>query len=161
MKMENKFEKESILIEWVPYSIMMFLSLVFLIFAIMSETVLMTIGSLSCSILFAFYPLMILSYLQSFRSIKVVNDTIEIIQKSGSTKFKIPHDLRRVKIGVDDLQIELKNSGQRFVLRSLFLKNKFDFHILFDQIIKDHPPSDNKVILNASVLEMMEGQKKE
>jgi len=157
--MENNFEKESILIEWVPYSIMMFLSLVFLIFAVMSEAVLLTIGSLSCSILFAFYPLINFLYLQSFSSIKVENDTIEIIQKRGSTKFKIPHDLRRVKIGADDLQIELKKNGQRFVLRSIFLKNKFEFHKLFDQIIKDHPPPEDKVILGASVLEMMEGLK--
>jgi hypothetical protein len=78
------------------------------------------------------------------------------MQKNGPTMFSIPNDLRRVRIDADDLQIELKKNDQRFVLRSHFLKNKTDFHKLFDQIIKDHPPAEDRVILKASVIEMME-----
>ena len=82
------------------------------------------------------------------------------MQKNGPTIFSIPKDIHRVRIYSDDLQIELKNNGQRFVLRTHFLKNKSDFHKLFDQIIKDHPPSEDRVILKTSVLEMMEKLKK-
>ena len=160
MRMEKEFEKESILIEWVPYSIMAFFSLMFLIFLITSETLFMAIGSLLFSILFAFFPVMIFLYLKSFSSIRVFNNTIEIMQKNGPTIFSIPKDIHRVRIYSDDLQIELKNNGQSFVLRTHFLKNKSDFHKLFDQIIKDHPPSEDRVILKTSVLEMMEKLKK-
>ena len=156
MKTEHTFEKESILIEWVPYSIMFFFSLLFLIFSIKSEGVFISIGSLAFSILFAFYPIVIFLYLKSFKSIKVFSNTIEIIKKGGPTKFNIPDDLRRVRIDAEDLEIELKKGGQRFLLRSHFLKNKCDFHKLFDQMIIDHPPSEDKVILKASVSEMMD-----
>jgi hypothetical protein len=154
--MEHKFEKESILIEWVPYSIMAILSLMFFTFSITSKTVIMIIGSLSFSIVFAFYPVMIFSYLKSFRFINVFNNTIEIVQNGKSKIFTIPDDLGRVRIGAYDLQIELKKNGDRFVLRSHFLKNKSTFNQLFDRMIKDHPPSKEKVILKSSLLEIMD-----
>lgn len=154
--MEHIFEKESILIEWVPFSILLFLSLIFLIFAITSDTVLMIIGSALFAVIFASFPIFIFLYLKSFRAIKVDGNTIKVFHKGGAVDFSIPHDLRRVRIYADDLQIELKKDGQRFVLRSHFIQNKLVFNKLFDQIIKKHPPSEDKVILKASVIEMME-----
>jgi hypothetical protein len=135
---------------------MAFFSLMFLIFFLTSETVIVTIGSFSFSILFASFPIYIFLYLRSFSSIKVNGNTIKIIQKGETVDFTVPYDLGRVKIYADDLQIELKKSGHRFVLRSHFLKNKTTFHELFDRMIKDHPPSKDKVVLHASILEIMD-----
>jgi hypothetical protein len=154
--MEHTFEKESILIEWVPIALLSSLSLMFVIFAISSNKVFMIVGSILFAILFAIFPLMTFRYIKSFSDVKVTGNTIKINHKNGMFEFIIPHDLGRVKIDANDLQIELKKNGQRFVLRSHFLKNKTTFHELFDQMIKDHPPSKDKVILKASVLEIMD-----
>ncbi len=154
--MEYTFEKESILIEWVPITILLFLSLMFVIFAISSKTVFMIAGSLLLAILFAIFPIMTFRYLKSFSNINVTGNTIKINHRKGIFDFTIPDDLGRVNIDSNDLQIELKKNGQRFVLRSHFLKNKSNFHKLFDRMIKDYPPSKDKVILKASVLEIMD-----
>lgn len=156
MSAEHTFQKESILIERVPLSILSFFSLMFLVFTMTFDTAFMIISSALLSIIFAIFPLFVLRYLRSFTVIKVIDNTIKVIQKDGAVDYSIPHNLRRVRIDADDLQIELKKNTQRFVLRSHFIKNKSEFHKLFDQIIKEHPPSEDKVILKASVIEIME-----
>ncbi|MBN1472143.1 MAG: hypothetical protein JW925_10215 [Syntrophaceae bacterium] len=158
--MKYIFEKESILIEWAPIGILSGFSVMFLIFAFYQGTWFMTVASIIASILCALLPIVAFRYLASFEAIEVSENIISVIHKSGPANFTIPDDLGRVVIGADDLKIELKKDDRRFVLRSRFLKNKTDFHKHFNQIIKDHPPSTDKVILKASVLEIMDNAKK-
>jgi hypothetical protein len=153
--MDDTFEKESLWIEWVPIAILWTLSFVCVVAAIVSDTVLMTCGGLLMAIILATPPILGLGYLKSFQRVIVSGNTIMVVQKNDAPEFIIPHHLGRVKIDADDLQLELKKEGRRFVLRSHFLKNKAAFHQLFDQMIKDHPPSEDRVVLKASVLEMM------
>ncbi|GEM_PF-5261019 len=162
--MEHTFEKESLRIEWVPIAILLVLSLVFavsfIVSIVTSGSVVLTVGSLVMAVVFAAPPILGYGYLQSFRRVKVSGNTITVIRRKDTPAFEIPDHLGRVKIDPEDLQLELKRDGQRFVLRSHFLRNKASFHALFDQMIKDRPPSKDKVILKASVLEIMDNLKK-
>lgn len=154
--MEEIFEKESILLEWVPFSVLTFLSLVFVVFTITSKTVFMVVGCLAVAVMFASFPVMTFFYLRSFQSIKVTGNTIEVVQGSGSTAFTVPHDMSRLTIDADDLRIELGKNGKRFVLRSHFLKNKTAFHQLFDHMLKEDSVATGDAALEPSVLERME-----
>jgi hypothetical protein len=157
--MTQTFEKENIWIEWVPITILIVLSLFFMASAITIRTPVFIVASLIAAGMFALFPIFLLHYLNSFKRIEVSGNTIRVWYKNDASDFRIPDNLGRVKLSADDVEIELLNERQRFVVRSHFLKNKGDFHKLFDQIIRDHPPSKDKVILKASVLEIMDRQK--
>lgn len=159
--MEHTFDKESLRIEWVPITILLSLSLIFAVGAIVSDSLFTTISGLVAAIGSAVPPILVYGYLQSFRLVKVSGHRITVIRKKDAPEFEIPDHLGRVKIDADDLQLELKKNGQRFVLRTHFLKNKAAFHKLFDQMIKDRPPSEDRVILKASVLEIMDRLKRD
>ena len=158
--MGKTFKKESLLIEWLPITILLAFSLAFAIFAVLSNTVFHIVAGLMMSIFFAVFPIFAFSYLQSFSHVTTSGRTIGIHQKSGRIDFDIPEDLGRVKIDADDLTLELRKNGRRFILRTHFLKNKSDFHRWLDRVIREHPPSPDRVILKASVLEIMDRIKK-
>ena len=128
----------------------------FAVFAILSNKVIIIVGSILFAIVFAFFPIIIFRYIKSFEDVKLSGNIIKINHKNDMLEFVIPDDIGRVKIYADDLEIEFKKNEKRFVLRSHYLKNKTAFHEHFSRIIRDNPPSRDKVILNASVLEIMD-----
>jgi hypothetical protein len=158
--MPHVFEKESLFLDWFPVAVLLFLVVVCVWTAVSAEKPSLTITSSLMAVGFLVFPVLTVSYFLSFNSVEVKENTITIVRKQDRLDFTIPDDLGRVKIDADDLGIELKNAKHRFVLRTRHLKDKMDFIVLFSRMIKQYPPRKDRVILNNSVLEIMERLKK-
>lgn len=144
--MEYTFEKESILKEWVPITLILTTSLIFFIFAVTSDTMSMVIGSSFVAVFFPIFTIMYFRYFKSFSSVALNKNVIKVFQKKEMIEFTIPVDLHRLNIAADDLKIYLKKDGYHFVVRTCFLKNKSEFHKLFDQMLKDYRSSEDSLV---------------
>lgn len=153
--MNYTFKKESILIDWIPIATMLVISMVFVVFAVTVDNNSMVIGSTIVSVFMLVGPALYVVYFKSFDYIVLIENTVQIHIKSSVQNFTIPDDIKCLNISADDLKIHLKNPNNHFVIRTHFLKNKSDFHKLFDKILKAYRSSDGKVMLNKSLLSVM------
>jgi len=155
------FDKKIIFIEIIPILILLALSLLFFSSITTYRSLGVKIINFIVGVAFLYIPLKGLKYYFSFKNISFINASIKINFNGRVELFNVPEDIIQMRYGQANVEIELNNNKQKFIILSRLLKNKAEFVAHLDKMLANQPTQDKGKYLPKSLDSLMDDQRRQ